>query len=152
MASDEEIGMKSALDAGKYEAQSSQETSGILSHLCRIEANLDAKFGVESEAIDRKLPEDRRPVRWHEELSMAFLWASATMNTSCFATGFLGWEFGLSLKQAIVISIFASILGSALPGFAATFGAATGLRQISVSRYSFGSAGPPCPASPAGSP
>jgi hypothetical protein len=27
---------------------------------------------------------------------MFFLWASGTMNTSCFATGFLGWEFGLS--------------------------------------------------------
>ena len=33
---------------------------------------------------------------------------------------------------------FASILGGALTGFAATFGAVTGLRQISVSRYSFG--------------
>ena len=60
------------------------------------------------------------------------------MNTSCFATGFLGWEFGLSLKQSILIVIFSSILGAALTGFAATFGAATGLRQISVSRYSFG--------------
>ncbi|RWA12825.1 hypothetical protein EKO27_g2277 [Xylaria grammica] len=111
---------------------------GILSRLCEIEAKLDAKFGVESEAINRKLPEDRREVKWHEELSMALLWASATMNTSCFATGFLGWELGLSLKQTILISLFASIIGAALPGFAATFGAATGLRQISVSRYSFG--------------
>ncbi|KAI0414150.1 permease for cytosine/purines, uracil, thiamine, allantoin-domain-containing protein [Xylaria grammica] len=114
------------------------QNRGILSRLCEIEAKLDAKFGVESEAINRKLPEDRREVKWHEELSMALLWASATMNTSCFATGFLGWELGLSLKQTILISLFASIIGAALPGFAATFGAATGLRQISVSRYSFG--------------
>ncbi|KAI0859197.1 permease for cytosine/purines, uracil, thiamine, allantoin-domain-containing protein [Xylaria cubensis] len=117
---------------------SAGEDSGILVYLRQIESKLDAKFGVESEAIERKLPEDRRPVKWHEELSMALLWASATMNTSCFATGFLGWELGLSLKQTISISILASILGAALPGFAATFGAATGLRQISVSRYSFG--------------
>ncbi|KAI0872256.1 permease for cytosine/purines, uracil, thiamine, allantoin-domain-containing protein [Hypoxylon argillaceum] len=138
MSTDEEVGIEKPPAMAKDDVQSRQEASGILSRLCQIEANLDVKFGIESEAIDRKLPEDRRPVRWHEELSMALLWASATMNTSCFATGFLGWEFGLSLKQAIVISIFASIIGAALPGFAATFGAATGLRQISVSRYSFG--------------
>jgi NCS1 nucleoside transporter family len=37
-----------------------------------------------------------------------------------------------------VITIFASLLGGAATGFAATFGAPTGLRQISVSRYAFG--------------
>ncbi|KAL6243582.1 hypothetical protein RBB50_009575 [Rhinocladiella similis] len=111
---------------------------GILSRLRRLEARMDAKLGIESEAIVRKRPEDKRPVPWHEQLTMALLWASGTMNTSCFATGFLGWEFGLSLKQALLITIFASILGGAVTGYCATFGAATGLRQISVSRYSFG--------------
>jgi hypothetical protein len=82
MASDEETGTGKPLDVEKDVVQSSQETSGILSRFRQMEANLDAKFGVESEAIDRKLPEDRRPVKWHEELSMALLWASATMNTS----------------------------------------------------------------------
>ncbi|KAI1178413.1 permease for cytosine/purines, uracil, thiamine, allantoin-domain-containing protein [Nemania sp. FL0916] len=120
------------------DVESNEVEGGVLSRLRQFEANLDARFGVESEAINRKLPEDKHPVRWHEELSMALLWASATMNTSCFATGFLGWELGLSLKQAIIISIFASIAGGAVTGFAATFGAATGLRQISVSRFSFG--------------
>ncbi|KAI1822008.1 permease for cytosine/purines, uracil, thiamine, allantoin-domain-containing protein [Xylaria intraflava] len=110
----------------------------ILGRLREFELRLDALFGVESDAIVRKLPEDRRPVKWYEELNMALLWASGTMNISCFATGFLGWEFGLSLRQTIVISIFASILGASLPGFTATFGPATGLRQNSVSRYSFG--------------
>ncbi|KAJ9622565.1 hypothetical protein H2204_011484 [Knufia peltigerae] len=111
---------------------------GILSRLRRLEARMDAKLGIESEAIVRKRPEDKRPVPWHEQLTMALLWASGTMNTSCFATGFLGWEFGLSLKQALLITIFASILGGSVTGYCATFGAATGLRQISVSRYSFG--------------
>ena len=71
-------------------------------------------------------------------LTMSLLWASGTMNLSCFATGFLGWEFGLSLKQAILISLFASLLGGAVSGFCATLGAATGLRQISIGRYSMG--------------
>lgn len=111
---------------------------GVLAKLSALEQRMDKKFGMESEAIVRKRPEDKRPVHWREELSMALLWASGTMNISCFATGFLGWEFGLSLKQSIVITIFASILGGAVTAYCATFGAATGLRQISVSRYSFG--------------
>ncbi|KAH8812950.1 putative nucleoside transporter [Xylogone sp. PMI_703] len=112
--------------------------NGVLSKLRNLEARMDKKLGIESEAIVRKRPEDKKKVSWLEELTMALLWASGTMNTSCFATGFLGWEFGLSLKQSILITIFASILGGAVTGFCATFGAATGLRQISVSRYSFG--------------
>jgi purine-cytosine permease-like protein len=150
MSSDEErgnlkaggnISEKTGIDTPAVELYNNAQVvqdNGILSKLRRFEARLDAKLGVESEAINRKLPEDKRPVPWHEQLTMALLWASGTMNTSCFATGFLGWEFGLSLRQSIVITIFASILGGALTGFAATFGAATGLRQISVSRYSFG--------------
>ncbi|KAI0392635.1 permease for cytosine/purines, uracil, thiamine, allantoin-domain-containing protein [Xylariaceae sp. FL0594] len=143
MSSDEEQGVTTPRHSLKsetlyYNGVPTKQDDGILSRLRDIEAKLDAKLGIESEAISRKLPEERRPVKWHEELSMALLWASGTMNTSCFATGFLGWEFGLSLRQTIVISIFASILGGAVTGFAATFGAATGLRQISVSRYSFG--------------
>lgn len=51
---------------------------------------------------------------------------------------FVGWDFGLSLTQSILIIIFASLIGGAVTGFCATFGAPTGLRQISVSRYSFG--------------
>jgi len=99
---------------------------------------MDHKLGVESEAIDRKLPENRKQVKWHEQLTMALLWASGTMNVSCFATGFLGWDFGLSLKQNILIIIFGSLLGGAVTGYCATFGAAMGLRQMSVSRFSFG--------------
>jgi NCS1 nucleoside transporter family len=114
------------------------QDNGLFSRLRHVEAQLDAKLGIESEAIARKMPDEKRPVRWHEQLSMFALWASGTMNTSCFATGMLGWEFGLSLKQSVLIVIFASILGGAATGFAATFGAATGLRQISVSRYAFG--------------
>ncbi|KAI0158117.1 permease for cytosine/purines, uracil, thiamine, allantoin-domain-containing protein [Xylariaceae sp. FL1272] len=141
MSSDEERGQITATGGekhgGLYDDSVSMDT-GLLATLRNFERRMDKKLGVESEAIERKRPEDKRPVPWHEQLSMALLWASGTMNTSCFATGFLGWEFGLSLKQAILISVFASILGGAVTGFAATFGAVTGLRQISVSRYAFG--------------
>lgn len=147
MSSDEELGRLGEKTVQTKTRESSvqlynntyvTQDNGILSKLRRFEAAMDAKLGVESEAIDRKLPEDKHPVPWYETMTMALLWASGTMNTSCFATGFLGWEFGLSLKESILIVIFASILGGALTGFAATFGAVTGLRQISVSRFSFG--------------
>ena len=111
---------------------------GILAYLCRLEQRMDEKFGLESEAIIRKLPENRKAVKWYEELSMALLWASGTMNLACCSTGFLGWSFGLSLKQSLLCCIFGSILGSSVTGYLATFGAATGLRQMSISRYSFG--------------
>jgi len=68
---------------------------GFLGSLRYLEATLDAKLGIESDAITRKLPEDKGHVSWHEQMSMFFLWASGTMNTSCFATGFLGWDLGL---------------------------------------------------------
>lgn len=125
-------------DDGSFPSDSHADVAGFWAQLRAFEGRMDKKFGMESEAIVRKRPEDKRPVHWTEELSMALLWASGTMNISCFATGFIGWEFGLSLKQSIVITIFASILGAALTAYCATFGAATGLRQISVSRYSFG--------------
>lgn len=61
--------------------------NGILARLRDLEALMDKKLGVESEAIDRKLPSERKHVPWHSQLNMALLWASGTMNVSCFATG-----------------------------------------------------------------
>jgi NCS1 nucleoside transporter family len=115
-----------------------KQDGGVLSKLRNMEAVMDRKLGIESEAIVRKLPEERVKMTWRDTLTMAALWASGTMNLSCFATGFLGWEFGLNLWQSIVCMIFGSLLGGAVSGFCATLGAPTGLRQISISRYSFG--------------
>lgn len=121
-----------------YDGTVVKQDNGILSRLRNLEAAMDRKLGIESEAIDRKLPEDRKPQPWHAQLNMALLWASGTMNVSCFATGFLGWEFGLDFTQSMVVIVFASLLGASISGFCATFGAKMGLRQISVGRYSMG--------------
>jgi NCS1 nucleoside transporter family len=140
--SDEKIAGTSidvASSSGQYDhVVSAQQGNGIFAKLRNFEAMLDRKLGLESEAIDRKLPENRPHVSWHSQLNMALIWASGTMNISCFATGFLGWEFGLDLKQSILITIFGSLLGAAISGFCATMGPATGLRQISIGRYSMG--------------
>lgn len=86
----------STSSGGDVGHSSMKRESGFLGALRNFEARLDAKFGIESDAIARKLPEEKGHVPWHHQMNMFFLWASGTMNTSCFATGFLGWEFGLS--------------------------------------------------------
>jgi len=83
--------------------------SGVLARLRHYEAILDEKLGVEKNGPARILPEERSKPN---QAIMALMWASGTMNLSCFATGFLGWEFGLDLKQSILTVIFGTLLGS----------------------------------------
>ena len=82
--------------------------SGFLARLRHYEVLLDKKLGIETNGPARILPETRNPPN---QAVMALMWASGTMNLSCFATGFLGWEFGLDLKQSILTTIFATLLG-----------------------------------------
>lgn len=95
-------------------------TTGPLARLRHFEAVLDRKFGVESHGPARIPPNARQnpPKAW----VMAALWASGTMNLSCFATGFLGWEFGLSLTQSILVIVFGTLLGAMVTGWCATMG------------------------------
>ncbi|KAK9422567.1 putative Purine-cytosine permease fcyB [Seiridium unicorne] len=113
---------------------------GFFGKLRYYEELLDRKLGIESHGIARKLPEERDPsyAKWSNQLVMFALWASGTMNLSCFTTGFLGWELGLDLRQSILIVVFSTLIGSSVTGWCATMGAPTGLRQISISRYSLG--------------
>lgn len=89
----------SEVSSGVVETTHTKQDTGFLARLCAFEARMDAKLGIESDAIERKLPEDKGHVSLFQQLNMFFLWASGTMNTSCFATGFLGWEFGLSKRS-----------------------------------------------------
>lgn len=90
--------------------------TGILARLRGLELALDRKLGVESHGIDRRRPEDRDPAyaSWSNQAVMFLMWMSATTNLSCFTTGFLGWELGLDLSRNIVITIFGTLLGSAI--------------------------------------
>jgi hypothetical protein len=85
-------------DLGKAQPEPAEQETGILARMREWEAAMDRKLGIESQAIERKLPEDRVDLTWKDSLTMASLWASGTMNLSCFATGFIGWEMGLDLK------------------------------------------------------
>ncbi|KAG2025075.1 hypothetical protein GB937_003305 [Aspergillus fischeri] len=93
------------------EKQEPVKPRGLLSRIRYYEEVLDRKLGIESHSLDRVIPENRKPPN---SLAMAFMWASATINISCFSTGFLGKEFGLSLGQTIAITICATFLGAAV--------------------------------------
>ncbi|CAI7583973.1 unnamed protein product [Penicillium bialowiezense] len=108
---------------------------GLLAKIRYYEEMLDRKLGIESHSLDRVHPEDRHPP---SDVVMAFMWASATMNISCFSTGFLGKQFGLSLGQTIPIVMFSTLLGAMVTGWCATMGPGTGLRQVAIARFSFG--------------
>ncbi len=89
---------------------------GILGRLRGYEEALDRRLGIESHGVARRRPEERDPsyATWSNQAVMFLLWMSATMNLSCFATGFLGWQFRLDLTQNIVIIVFATLAGSAV--------------------------------------
>lgn len=82
---------------------------GVLAKIRYYEEMLDRKLGIEAHSLERVHPEDRHPP---SDVVMAFMWASATMNISCFSTGFLGKQFGLSLGQTIPIVMFSTLLGA----------------------------------------
>ncbi|OIW31482.1 hypothetical protein CONLIGDRAFT_226507 [Coniochaeta ligniaria NRRL 30616] len=113
---------------------------GFLATLRHYESTLDRFLGVEAHAISRKRSEDRDPAfrKWHNQAVMFLLWMSSTLNLSCFTTGFLGWEFGLDLRRSIVLIVFGTFCGASVTGWCATMGPGTGLRQVSISRYSIG--------------
>ncbi|KAI1085237.1 permease for cytosine/purines, uracil, thiamine, allantoin-domain-containing protein [Whalleya microplaca] len=112
----------------------------FLSRLRGYEEALDRKLGVESHSIERKLPEHKNPAYagWSKQFGIFTFWVATCFNISCFATGFLGWELGLDLKQSILITIFGTSVGGVVACWCATMGPPTGLRQVSICRFSFG--------------
>ncbi|KAF5863740.1 hypothetical protein ETB97_009527 [Aspergillus alliaceus] len=123
------------LTPASFEEETPMKPRGLFAKIKYYEEYLDKKLGIESHSLDRVLPEARDPPN---SLAMAFMWASATMNISCFSTGFLGKQFGLSLGQTIPTIICSTLIGAAVTGWCATMGPETGLRQVAISRYSLG--------------
>ena len=113
---------------------------------------LDVKLGVEGRAAVHVPREARNPPRrW----VMAVQWASADMSLLPLATGMLGPHSGLDLRTSIAVAVGGTVIGSMVTAWLATLGQdlpirsgfekltvssgpKTGLRQISIARYSFG--------------
>ncbi|RAH76350.1 hypothetical protein BO86DRAFT_372975 [Aspergillus japonicus CBS 114.51] len=113
-----------------------RNSRNVLETLRYYEAVLDRRLGVESSGPERVLPENRQPPKlWY----IFVIWASSgTFGLGNFSIGTLGWSYGLSLGQTIPIMMFGILLGCMTAAWCGTLGPATGLRQISVSRYSMG--------------
>ncbi|KAI0284669.1 NCS cytosine-purine permease [Russula aff. rugulosa BPL654] len=101
----------------------------------RITKRLEA-WSVESRGIQPVAVEDRTDTRF---IKLFFLWFSANMSIVTFSTGTHGpTTFGLDLGECCVAIVFINLIFALPPAYLATWGPKLGLRQLCVSRYTFG--------------
>ncbi|KAH7911184.1 permease for cytosine/purines, uracil, thiamine, allantoin-domain-containing protein [Hygrophoropsis aurantiaca] len=68
-----------------------------------------------------------------------FVWFSMNFNILSFSTGVLGpIAFGLGIRDSCLVILFFNMLACALPAYLNTWGPKTGMRQMVLSRYTFG--------------
>ncbi|KAJ3733283.1 permease for cytosine/purines, uracil, thiamine, allantoin-domain-containing protein [Lentinula guzmanii] len=90
------------------------------------------KYGVEARGIERVTPNQ-------PPLAPFWMWLAANMTISTFAIGCLGNSiFYLGLKDAALTIIFFNLLCTLPVAYFSTWGAKLGLRQLTLSRFSFG--------------
>ncbi|KAI5118639.1 hypothetical protein M0805_000015 [Coniferiporia weirii] len=113
-------------------------TSGFLAKLWRAVLYID-KFGVEVRGIERVRPEDRSPHSLADLLDTATMWLAANSTISTYSIGTLGPStFGLGLKESCLAVLFFNLLATLPVAYFAVFGPRLGLRQMTISRFSFG--------------
>ncbi|KIW54086.1 hypothetical protein PV05_06474 [Exophiala xenobiotica] len=116
-------------------AREIQNSIAPLRWLSKGELWMDEKMGIETQGIDR-IPEDmKRPPHL---INTFFMWWSMTCHVGTLPLGVLGPEFGLTLGQSVAAIVVGTFLGALCTAYTGTLGPKTGLRQIAISRYSFG--------------
>jgi NCS1 nucleoside transporter family len=94
------------------------------------------KYGVEARGIERVPPDQRTQT---SPLAPFWMWLAANMTISTFAIGVLAPSiFFLGLKEAALTIIFFNLLCTLPVAYFSTWGAKLGLRQLTLSRFSFG--------------
>jgi NCS1 nucleoside transporter family len=92
--------------------------------------------GIETHGIERVSPATRAHVRIFDNFTM---WLSANLVISTVALGSLaGVIFGLGFWDSLAIIIIFNALGTLPVAFFSTLGPRLGLRQMTISRFSFG--------------
>ncbi|KIK56243.1 hypothetical protein GYMLUDRAFT_47261 [Collybiopsis luxurians FD-317 M1] len=101
-------------------------------HIVRI---LD-KYGVEARGIERVPPDQRTHTSpW----APFWMWLAANMTISTFAVGVLSKPiFFLGFKESALTITFFNLLCTLPVAYFSTWGAKLGLRQLTLSRFSFG--------------
>ncbi|GJE93171.1 NCS cytosine-purine permease [Phanerochaete sordida] len=93
-------------------------------------------WGVEARGILPVPREERTDTQYNR---IFFIWLSANFNILSFSAGSLGPAvFGLGLRDSCLVILFFNLLASLLPAYLTTWGPRLGLRQMCLSRYSFG--------------
>src|SRR5256714_12442657 len=92
--------------------------------------------GIETHGIERVSPEARAHVRVFDNFTM---WFSANLVLSTIALGALATNvFALGFWDSIAAFIIFNVLGTLSVAFFSTLGRKLGLRQLTISRFSFG--------------
>ncbi|RDB27544.1 Purine-cytosine permease fcyB [Hypsizygus marmoreus] len=93
-------------------------------------------WGVESRGI-QPIPEAHRTDTQYSKIF--FIWFSANCNILSFSAGTLGpVVFGLGLRDSCLCILFFNLFCVIPPAYLATWGPKLGMRQMIISRYSFG--------------
>ena len=96
----------------------------------------EVEKGIETHGIERVSPETRSHVRIFDNFTM---WLSANLVISTVALGALAIPvFGLGFWDSVAVIIVFNILGVLPVAFFSTLGPKLGLRQMTISRFSFG--------------
>lgn len=91
---------------------------------------------IETQGIERVLPTDRVHIRIFDNFT---LWLSANLVISTVALGALaGPIFGLGFWDSVFAIMLFNVLGALPVAFLSTMGPKLGLRQMTISRFSFG--------------
>ncbi|KII88697.1 hypothetical protein PLICRDRAFT_176250 [Plicaturopsis crispa FD-325 SS-3] len=94
------------------------------------------RYGVEAQGIERVPPTARTQ---SSALVPFWMWLAANMTISTFSLGTLGASlFFLGLRDAILVILFFNLLTTLPVAYFSTWGPKLGLRQLTLSRFSFG--------------
>ncbi len=94
------------------------------------------EYGVERHGIERVSPQTRTHVRIVDNFTM---WLSANLVISTVALGAIARPiFGLGFWDSVAVIIIFNALGTLPVAFFSTLGPKLGLRQMTISRFSFG--------------
>ncbi|KAF9646563.1 hypothetical protein BDM02DRAFT_3099625 [Thelephora ganbajun] len=104
---------------------------------------VDRLDGVESRGIERVLPNERNHTQRLSDCM--WMWLAANTTTATFALGTLGASvFDLGFRPTVLTIIFFNLLSTIPVAYFSTFGPKLGLRQLTLSRFSFSLYFPNC--------
>ncbi|KAJ2929311.1 hypothetical protein H1R20_g7783, partial [Candolleomyces eurysporus] len=94
------------------------------------------RYGVEDRGVQPVPVEQRIDTQYHKLFFIFFSW---NINILTFSAGTLGpVVFGLGLRDTCLAILFFNLLCCSFPAYFVTWGPKLGMRQMIVSRYSFG--------------